>query len=91
VIFPPSFCDDNFPDYSEFGFNLASKYIDTNVLSVDTNTAIVNSLCPELCDEIESHGFDVIRVRHRHRLLYSGGFHCFTLDTVRDGSLDSYF
>ena len=91
VIYPPEFSEDNFPDYSTFGFNLASKYIDTNILSIDESTVVVNSLCPELCDMLEGRGFDVLRVRHRHRRLYNGGFHCFTLDTVRDGGMESYF
>ena len=39
----------------------------------------------------EQHGFTPIPLRHRHRRLFGGGFHCFTLDTVRDGGPEDYF
>jgi len=91
ILYAPEVSEDNFPDYSEFGFNLASKYIDTNVLSVNESTVVVNSLYPELCALLEAKGFDVLRVRHRHRRLFNGGFHCFTLDTIRKGSAEDYF
>ncbi|MGW0735599.1 hypothetical protein [Streptomyces sp. NPDC002851] len=65
---------------------LTSLYIDMNVLSIDESTVIANSEAPRLVRTLEKHGFTVIPVRHRHRRLFSGGFHCFTLDTVRAGS-----
>ena len=70
---------------------LTTKYIDLNVLSVDEDKIIVNSLFPELIKTLEKHGFTPIPVRHRHRRIFGGGFHCFTLDTVREGSLEDYF
>ena len=82
----------NFPDYGNDDLILTSKYIDMNVLSVDENTVIVNSMCPELCLLLEQNHFTVVPVRHRHRRLFGGGFHCFTLDTVRAGSsAEDYF
>ncbi|MEK8174880.1 hypothetical protein NKH77_54960 [Streptomyces sp. M19] len=45
---------------------------------------------PELMRELERHGFTVVPVRHRHRRLFGGGFHCFTLDTVREGGPEDY-
>jgi len=91
VIVPPEVTDARFPDYGDRGLNLASRYIDINVLSVDESTVIVNSLYPELIHVLEKYGFDVIPVRHRHRRLFNGGFHCFTLDCVREGGPESYF
>jgi N-dimethylarginine dimethylaminohydrolase len=38
----------------------------------------------------DREGFTVVPVRHRHRRLFGGGFHCFTLDTVRDGPVENY-
>ncbi|MBA3978033.1 MAG: glycine amidinotransferase, partial [Nitrosopumilus sp.] len=70
---------------------LTSKYIDLNVLSVDEDKVIVNSLFPELIQTLEKHKMTPIPVRHRHRRLFGGGFHCFTLDTVRAGSMENYF
>ncbi|WP_327740496.1 inosamine-phosphate amidinotransferase 1 (plasmid) [Streptomyces nojiriensis] len=87
---PPSTVPE--PDYDEFGFVIptASRYIDINVLSIDENTVVVNSLYPELIAVLEQRGFTVVPVRHRHRRLFGGGHHCFTLDTVRDGGLEDY-
>ncbi|MFI1060401.1 inosamine-phosphate amidinotransferase 1 [Streptomyces spororaveus] len=90
VIYPPQMDESAFPDYSSFGFNIASRYIDMNVLSIDENTVVVNSLYPELIRVLEGRGFTVVPVAHRHRRLAGGGFHCFTLDTVRSGGREDY-
>lgn len=91
AIYPPEMTQPE-PDYSDFGFVVptASRYIDINVLSIDENTVVVNSHYPELIRELEMRGFTVVAVRHRHRRLFGGGFHCFTLDTVRDGGCEDY-
>ncbi|MFX0574737.1 inosamine-phosphate amidinotransferase 1 [Nocardia nepalensis] len=91
IIVPPEQDEDAFPDYSGFGFNLASRYIDINVLSLDTDTVVVNSLCPDLMRTLEKKGLTVVPVQHRHRRLFGGGFHCFSLDTVRTGGCEDYF
>jgi glycine amidinotransferase len=90
VIYPPDGDEARFPDYSSFGFNITSPYIDLNVLSIDEDTVVVNSLYPELISRLEGHGFTVVPVRHRHRRLFGGGFHCFTLDAVRAGGREDY-
>lgn len=81
---------DAFPTYDVESLAITSRYIDTNVLSVDSNTVIANSLNPNLIRALEQRGVEVIPVRHRHRRLFGGGFHCFTLDTNRDSELVSY-
>jgi glycine amidinotransferase len=91
VIYAPPVSEASFAQYDGILFPLASKFIDMNVLSLDSNTIIVNSLYPELIEVLEARSFDVIPVRHRHRRLFGGGFHCFTLDSVRDGGRESYF
>lgn len=80
----------NFPQYDETDLILTSPYIDLNVLSVNPETVLVNDACPELIRLLEQHKFTVIPVRHRHRRLFGGGFHCFTLDTVREGGPEDY-
>lgn len=80
----------NFPQYDETDLVLTSPYIDLNVLSVSPDTVLVNDACPELIRTLERNRFTVVPVRHRHRRLFGGGFHCFTLDTVRDGGLEDY-
>jgi glycine amidinotransferase len=92
VIYPPPTDESANPDYSGFGFviPIASRYIDINVLSVNEDTVIVNSHYPELINILEQRGFTVAPVQHRHRRLFGGGFHCFTLDTVRAGGCEDY-
>jgi glycine amidinotransferase len=51
---------------------------------------MVNAACPDMIRALERHRFNVVPVRHRHRRLFGGGFHCFTLDTVRDGRAEDY-
>jgi len=89
-IVPPPPNQNNFPTYDRNDLILTSPYIDLNVLSIDPETVMVNEGCPELARELEQHGFTVVPVRHRHRRLFGGGFHCFTLDTVRDGGPEDY-
>ncbi|MFS8103305.1 hypothetical protein LFM09_39880 [Lentzea alba] len=90
VIEAPEPNTQNFPQYDEDDVILTSPFIDLNVLSIDERTVMINDSCPELGRVLEQHGFDVVPVRHRHRRLFGGGLHCFTLDTVRDGGLEDY-
>lgn len=90
VIYPPEPTENIFPDYEDDELILTSRYIDLNVLSIDEDKVVCNALFPELMRTLERHGFTPIPVQHRHRRLFSGGFHCFTLDTVRDGGLEEY-
>ena len=86
AIFPPEPEEDNFPRYDHDDLVLTSPYIDLNVLSIDPDTVMVNEACPELMRVLEKRGLTVVPIRHRHRRLFGGGLHCFTLDTVREGS-----
>lgn len=90
-IYVPEPTTNIFPQYEVDDLLLTTPYIDMNVLSVDENTVVVNSLFPELITTLERHGFTVVPVRHRHRRLFGGGWHCFTLDTVRVGGEEDYF
>lgn len=90
MIVAPLPKENNFPQYDESDLVLTSPYIDLNVLSVNEDTVLVNEACPELIRTLEEHKFTVVPVRHRHRRLFGGGFHCFTLDTVRDGGPEDY-
>jgi len=89
-IIPPQPSPGNFPTYDDDDLVLTSPYIDLNVLSINPETVLVNESCPELVVTLEREGFTVIPVRHRHRRLFGGGFHCFTLDTHRDSELENY-
>lgn len=90
VIVAPEASEDLFPSYANRNLAIASRFIDMNVLSVNEHTVVVNSLFPDLMRALDRAGFDVVGVRHRHRRLFGGGFHCFTLDTRRTGGPQSY-
>lgn len=89
-IIAPESSEDVFPQYEADDLIITSKYIDTNILSIDENTVIANSLNTEIIRLLEKHNINVIPVQHRHRRLFGGGFHCFTLDTNRDSEYISY-
>jgi glycine amidinotransferase len=89
IVAPPPGIN-SFPAYDDDDLILTSPYIDLNVLSVSQDTVMANAACPELIRTLEQHGFTVVPVSHRHRRLFGGGFHCFTLDTVREGGPEDY-
>jgi glycine amidinotransferase len=91
IIEAPEPRENMFPTYEDDILVLTSKYIDLNVLSIDENTILANALFPELIRLLEARGFTVIPIRHRHRRIFGGGFHCFTLDTVRAAGMIDYF
>jgi glycine amidinotransferase len=90
VIVPPEPDPGSFPVYDDEDLILTSPYIDLNVLSLSPDTVLVNQDCTGLAKALEAEGLTVIPVRHRHRRLFGGGFHCFTLDTHRDGGPEDY-
>jgi glycine amidinotransferase len=90
VIVPPAPTVDDYPQYENGDPIPPSPYIDLNVLSVDEETVMVNDACKTLVATLEARGFTVVPVRHRHRRLFGGGFHCYTLDTVRTGGAENY-
>jgi glycine amidinotransferase len=89
-IVPPEPDPGSFPTYDDTDLVLTSPYIDINVLSLDEQRVLVNADCTGLIKTLEGEGFIVIPVRHRHRRLFGGGFHCFTLDMRRAGGPEDY-
>ncbi|WP_198659064.1 glycine amidinotransferase [Nocardiopsis sp. FIRDI 009] len=69
---------------------LSSPWIGMNLLMVDPDTAIVDADQTELIAALERHGVGVLPLRLRHARVLGGGFHCVTLDTVRDGGPEDY-
>jgi len=85
VIYPPVITENFFPEYPDGeNINLASPYIDMNVLCLGNNKVIANSLVLPILDVLDKAGLDIIPVQHRHRRIFGGGFHCFSLDLVRE-------
>jgi N-dimethylarginine dimethylaminohydrolase len=62
----------------------ASKWIGLNMLSIDPDTVIVDKNQTKIIDDLVTFGFKVIPLELRHSRTLGGGFHCVTLDLVRD-------
>lgn len=80
----------------EMGFHtnlhdMSSPWVGLNFLSVNPNTVIVDRRQTNLIKLLESYAFTVIPISMRHIYTQGGGIHCATLDTVREGTLESYF
>ncbi|MEO3927661.1 scyllo-inosamine-4-phosphate amidinotransferase [Micromonosporaceae bacterium B7E4] len=69
---------------------LSERWISMNLLMVNPDTAIVDATQPALLRALESKGITVIPRRLRHARVLGGGFHCVTLDIVRDGGKEDY-
>jgi N-dimethylarginine dimethylaminohydrolase len=68
-------------DFYQFPF--ASKWIGLNILSIDPNTVIVDSIQKKLIERLTDAGFRVIDLELRHARTMGGGFHCVTCDLER--------
>lgn len=73
------------------GISPCSKYIGLNFLSVSPELIICDENQIELRKTLDKHGIETIGLPMRQARTLSGGFHCVTLDTKREGTLDSYF
>jgi len=69
---------------------LSTPWVGMNLLMVAPDLAIVDQNQPNLISLLESRGVTVVPRRLRHSRVLGGGFHCVTLDTVRDGGCESY-
>jgi len=67
-----------------YQYPYASKWIALNMLSIDPKTVIVDAKQDQLIAVLEDHfGMKVIPLELRHSRTLGGGFHCVTLDLVR--------
>lgn len=69
---------------------LSAPWLGMNLLMVSPDLAIVDADQPELIAELELHRITVLPHKLRHSRVLGGGFHCVTLDIVRDGGLEDY-
>ena len=68
----------------------SSPYIALNVLSIDPKTVCIDKNQTELIKRIEAYDIECVPLPMRHSRTLNGGFHCATLDLVREGSLQDY-
>lgn len=77
------YVDDVVPqDFYKYPY--ASKWIGLNLLSIDPETVIVDAAQTDLIKTLECLKFTVIPLTLRHSRTLGGGFHCVTLDLIRD-------
>jgi N-dimethylarginine dimethylaminohydrolase len=69
---------------------LSTPWVGMNLLMVNPQMAVVDRNQTNLMRLLESKGITVVPRRLRHSRVLGGGFHCVTLDTVRDGGPESY-
>jgi N-dimethylarginine dimethylaminohydrolase len=67
-----------------YQYPYASKWIGLNMFSIDPRTVIVDAAQTDLICTLEQRGLAVIPLTLRHSRTLGGGFHCVTLDLVRD-------
>jgi scyllo-inosamine-4-phosphate amidinotransferase 1 len=75
--------DDDIIEQGFYQYPYASKWIALNMLVIDPNTVIVDKHQHKLIRILESYNFTVIPLELRHSRTLGGGFHCVTLDIVR--------
>jgi scyllo-inosamine-4-phosphate amidinotransferase 1 len=66
-----------------YQYPYASKWIALNMLVVDPTTIIVDKHQTELIKRLEDYNMLVLPLELRHSRTLGGGFHCVTLDLVR--------
>lgn len=69
---------------------LSTPWVGMNLLMVSPELAIVDQNQTQLVKLLEKNGITVVPRRLRHSRVLGGGFHCVTLDTVRDGGPERY-
>jgi glycine amidinotransferase len=71
-------------------YTLSTPWVGMNLLMVSPEMAVVDRNQTNLIRLLEAKGITVVPRRLRHSRVLGGGFHCVTLDTVRDGGPERY-
>jgi N-dimethylarginine dimethylaminohydrolase len=66
------------------GYCNASKWINMNLFSVNPNLVVVEEHQISLAKELDKYGIDSALLPLRHQRTLGGGFHCVTLDLIRE-------
>ncbi|KAM4676378.1 glycine amidinotransferase, mitochondrial [Discoglossus pictus] len=70
---------------------MSSKWLSMNVLMLDEKRVMVDANETSIQNMFEKLGISTIKVSIRHANSLGGGFHCWTCDIRRRGTLQSYF
>ena len=91
VIYSPPMENTNQYGADYLSRSIGSKWIDMNLFSINPSLVVVDKDQTALIKLLEKHGLDVIPHKLRHSKMLGGGFHCITLDTRRQGTMQRYF
>ncbi|TTP59341.1 Glycine amidinotransferase, mitochondrial [Bagarius yarrelli] len=70
---------------------MSSKWLSMNVLMLDEKRVMVDANETTIQKMFENLGIKTVKVNIRHANSLGGGFHCWTTDIRRRGTLQSYF
>jgi len=91
VIYSPPMENTGEFDADYLSKSIGSKWIDMNLFSINPDLVVVDRDQTALIKLLEKHGLDVIPLKLRHSKMLGGGYHCVTLDTRRNGTMQRYF
>ena len=60
-------------------------------ISCPKNYTQIITAIRDIHKKLEEHGINPIYCRFRHRNFWDAGLHCLTVDTLREGNMQSYF
>ncbi|MET9385471.1 inosamine-phosphate amidinotransferase 1 [Streptomyces sp. NPDC002928] len=90
IYSPPMVGGDRF-DSDYLSRAIGSSWIDMNLFSISPDLVVVDRDQLPLMKLLEENGLNVLPLKLRHSRMFAGGFHCTTLDTRREGTMESYF
>ena len=67
-----------------YQYPYASKWIAINMLVVDEHTVICDAAQTDLIKTLKAYQIEAVPLKLRHSRTLGGGFHCVTLDLIRD-------
>ena len=70
---------------------MSSIWLSMNILMLDRKRVIVDSSEKPMLKLLADLGFETIPLHIPHANTLGGGFHCWTCDVRRRGTLESYF
>jgi N-dimethylarginine dimethylaminohydrolase len=89
IIYSPPLVPSRFDD-EYVSRCIGSRWIDMNLFSISPDLVVVDRDQLPLIKLLEANGLDVMPLKLRHARMLGGGFHCVTLDTRRQGRMESY-
>lgn len=91
IIYSPPLVGVNRFSHEYLSQAIATSWIDLNLFSIRPDLVVADCDQLPLIKLLEENGVNVLPLKLRHARMLGGGFHCVTLDTRREGKMESYF